>query len=184
MNTIRYRVNAQDVVVEINGAWKDFAVENDQPSLGASLVLGRPIWQFIAGMELRHLYELVVARVRQKGESVTLPFRCDAPDSRRYMEMSIRPLPDNGVEYETRLLRLEQRPVAGLLAAGNERSESLLAICSWCKRVQVTEGEWVEVEEAVSRLDLFQRDLLPPITHGICPDCRATLMQAAQANPG
>ncbi len=34
---------------------------------------------------------------------------------------------------------------------------------------------WVEVEELASVLRLFERDVLPGITHGMCPDCHADM---------
>jgi hypothetical protein len=36
----------------------------------------------------------------------------------------------------------------------------------------VKAGGWVEVEEAVRELWLFERTQLPQITHGVCPDCQ------------
>jgi hypothetical protein len=31
--------------------------------------------------------------------------------------------------------------------------------------------EWLEVEEAIPRLQLFEQDHMPQITHGICGEC-------------
>ena len=50
-------------------------------------------------------------------------------------------------------------------------------MCGWCDRFEV-DGEWVEVEEAAQRLELFDRAELPTISHGICPDCNALLLAA------
>jgi hypothetical protein len=47
----------------------------------------------------------------------------------------------------------------------------------WCDRFEV-DGEWVEVEEAARRLELFNRSELPTLSHGICPDCNAMLLAA------
>jgi hypothetical protein len=43
-------------------------------------------------------------------------------------------------------------------------------MCGWCKRVAIGDA-WMEVEDAVSELRLFERKVLPDISHGICPDC-------------
>ena len=50
-------------------------------------------------------------------------------------------------------------------------------MCAWCDRFLV-EGEWVEVEEAAARLQLFLRSELPTISHGICPSCTSVLLAA------
>ncbi len=50
-------------------------------------------------------------------------------------------------------------------------------MCGWCDRFEV-DGEWVEVEEAARRLELFNRPELPALSHGICPDCNELLLAA------
>jgi hypothetical protein len=50
-------------------------------------------------------------------------------------------------------------------------------MCGWCDRFLV-DGEWVEVEEAVARLGLFQLPEMPAISHGVCPDCTEMLIAA------
>jgi hypothetical protein len=57
------------------------------------------------------------------------------------------------------------------------RSEEMVEMCGWCDRFEV-DGEWVEVEEAAKRLQLFNRPTLPALSHGICPDCNAMLLAA------
>jgi len=52
-----------------------------------------------------------------------------------------------------------------------------LPMCAWCDRFLV-DGEWVEVEEAAERLELFRRSVLPTLDHGICPRCGGTLLSA------
>ena len=48
-------------------------------------------------------------------------------------------------------------------------------MCAWCDRFCIN-GEWVEVEEAAARLELFRRSEQPQISHGICPDCSEMLL--------
>ena len=50
-----------------------------------------------------------------------------------------------------------------------------LTICSWCKRVDVGDDKWAEVEDAVRDLELFNGTLLPTLTHGMCLDCLASI---------
>ena len=50
-------------------------------------------------------------------------------------------------------------------------------MCGWCDRF-VVDGEWVEVEEAARRLELFATRELPALSHGICPHCSELLLAA------
>lgn len=58
----------------------------------------------------------------------------------------------------------------GATVAGVERSEEFVIICSWCKLVEVESG-WLEVEEAIDKLGLFDEPVLPRISHGCCSPC-------------
>ncbi len=64
-----------------------------------------------------------------------------------------------------------------LLDPDTPRNDETLEMCGWCDRFEV-DGEWVEVEEAARRLELFNRPELPAISHGICPDCNQMLLAA------
>ena len=92
------------------------------------------------------------------------------------MELRIEAAPSGSVEFRSRLLRLEPRDPVPLLDASLPRAaQPPIRTCSWCKQMDV-EGEWVEVEEGVRRLGLFDTADLPPISHGICPTCEAEVM--------
>jgi hypothetical protein len=117
-----------------------------------------------------HLYRRLFQRVLRTGRPVVFPFRCDSPEVRRFLEMEIRPGPLSGLQLHTRVLRVEPRAPSPLLERGVRRGGALLRMCSWCKAVDV-EGRWCEVEQAVIALRLFEREVLPAITHGICPGC-------------
>lgn len=172
-----YRLDALDRITHVNRAWLSFAVENESDALTPEAVLRRPLWDFIADNETRHVYRMILSRVRSSGKEVRLPFRCDSPSIRRFMEMEISPLPEGAVEFKCRLLRAESRPSVGLLDPAADRSGEFVQICGWCKRIRLDTGEWVETEEAVKRLDLFGAKKLPRLTHGICPDCHRVAMK-------
>ncbi len=82
------------------------------------------------------------------------------------------------VLFSARLRAEERREQSQpLLAANAPRSEETLTMCGWCDRFLVG-GEWVEVEEAAARLELFASPRLPAISHGVCPNCTEMLMAA------
>jgi hypothetical protein len=66
-----------------------------------------------------------------------------------------------------------------LLDPNFPRTEELLTMCAWCKKVKAV--GWVEVEEVVRQRQLFDRPRLPKITHGICPACRTAFESTLQS---
>ncbi len=171
MNQVCYSVDADDILVSISEGWAPFAEENGAPHLGPAAVVGQPIWSFIAGQETRHIYESLFRKARETGKAVEVPFRCDSPAARRHMRITIEPTGSEGLTLRSELLLEEPRDRVDLLDIAAERSEELVTLCSWCRRVKVTDGSWEETEVAIARLGLFQSTPLPRLTHGICPDC-------------
>lgn len=168
----RYRLDRDDRIAWMDDAWVAFAERNRAPELANPMIRGQPLWDFVAGIETRHLYELLFASVRRSGRVVELPFRCDSPDLRRFMKLAVEALPGGELELRATLLREEQRSPAFLLDVDQPRGPETLSICSFCKRIPVAGGAWVEVEEAVEVLNLFANAALPRLSHGVCPDCR------------
>lgn len=178
---IMYRVDEQDRIVFVSPDWVAFAGGNGG-SVDTKALIGTKISQHLTDPTTQQVYHLVMAKVRDTGKSITLPFRCDAPDRRRFMELEISPLFQNYLQFHTRLLLEEERaPVALLTSAGrvaDGKSRTVL-MCSWCKRVAAP--EWLEVEAAVLRLRLFDEAAAPLITHGMCPDCRVNVEREIDA---
>jgi hypothetical protein len=172
-----YRVDAQDRIVFANAAWYDFARENGGETLHPKAVVGAPLWGFLCNAETQHLFQSLLRQVRDAGRPVTVPFRCDSPDCRRFMELELARLPDQVVEFRSRILRQERRAGVPLLDETVARSESMLTMCAWCKKVKLPDERWAEVEEAVNALQLFAVPHLPRISHGVCDECRRTLVQ-------
>ena len=177
VEALSYAIDDQDRLIKVNDGYYRFAEENGWDGAGGSL--GRSLWDFVAGHEVRKLQRLLLRRVRDELREVELPFRCDGPDVRR--EMDIRIVADRSgrvVMFSARLNREEEREESQpLLDVEVPRGQDLLQMCAWCDRFLV-EGEWVEVEEAAKRLGLFRRSEMPALDHGICPSCNETLLAA------
>lgn len=169
-DTIVYRVNSQDEITYVNEAWLQFAAHNHGLHLLLDDVLQRPLWDFITDLTTRQLYRDALRKARA-GQSIRFHFRCDAPDLRRLLEMRIAMADEGNVEFCTRLVDAEQRPPVTLLSPLAPRTDDPLKICGWCKKVTLEDGIWVEVEEAVEQLRLFDAVVLPLLSHGICEPC-------------
>lgn len=168
---ISYSIDKEDNLTSVSDNWQLFAEQNQAAYLTPEVVLNSPLKKFITDMRVRHLYMMLTQRVRDTQILIEFHFRCDSPDKRRFMEMKLYPLPNDAVGFESCILKEEPRDPVKLLDTGNKKNNSFLKICSWCKKVNVNKLGWVEVEEAVSHLDLFGSKTLPQLTHGICPEC-------------
>ncbi len=165
-----YEVDDDLTIVAVDEAWSEFARTNDGIDLLPPRPLGRSLLSYIPDLPTAHVYERLFERVRQTGQPLAIPFRCDSPTLRRFLELHLEGRSGGGFRLSTVLLRAESRVHVPLLERSRPRGDGLLLMCSWCKRVSIPKA-WVEVEEAVSELRLFEREALPDISHGICPDC-------------
>jgi len=169
-----YAIDAQDVIVWLGEAWLEFARENCAPELRRESVLGKSLWEYVAGESTRELYEVLFRQVRDEGKTIVLPFRCDSPDRFRFMQLAMAPGEGSRLRLSGRLLRQQTRPHLKLLDRLVTRSSEPLPVCSVCLRVEILGTSWVEADEAVERLDLFSSSELPPLDYRVCADCAET----------
>ena len=93
------------------------------------------------------------------------------------MSLAITSMEADTLQLQGTLLREEVRSPVNLLDPNMERTHDFVTICSWCKRVLLPYEKWVEVEEAVLQLALFNVRACPQLTHGICPSCLSNISQ-------
>lgn len=174
---LSYAIDEHDHLIKVDDGYYRFAEENGWRDAGSSL--GRSLWDYVAGRDLVKLQRLLIRRIRDEVGDVELPFRCDGPAVRREMDIRIVARPGGRVVlFSARLRSEKERKIPQpLLDPEVPRSEETVEMCGWCDRFEV-EGEWVEVEEAAKRLQLFNRPELPALSHGICPDCNGMLLAA------
>lgn len=172
MGTCFYTIDSENRIVSVSSNWLSFALENHAgESCHPDRVINEPLWKFIDGSETRYLYELCIAKVRNQKRSMILPFRCDAPDRRRYLELKITPRPREEIEFASRILQEEPRETVKLLEHDVARSGTLIKICSMCKKIELSKDVWLEIEDAITVMEFFLAEKLPRITHGCCKPC-------------
>jgi len=174
MREFIYHVDAKDRITFVDANWVAFAAENGLPTLTAEAVTGKSLWNYISNLTLQHFYKIFMADVRKTSRGITVPFRCDGPECRRFMKLFVLPLTGGAVEFRSVLVREEPRPKIKLLDPDFPRTESLISVCAWCNKVKAS--DWMEAEDAVHELQFFDQPRLPQITHGICGDCLRTVM--------
>jgi hypothetical protein len=177
VDALSYAIDDQDRLIKVDIGYYRFAAENGWDGSGDSL--GRSLWDFVAGQEVKKLQRLLLRRVREGAREVKLPFRCDGPEVSREMEIRIAADRTGRVVMFSATLRMEEErdERQPLLDPDSPRGGGFLAMCAWCDRFLVS-GEWIEVEEAARRLQLFRRNEMPVLDHGICPNC-SRLLKAA-----
>jgi hypothetical protein len=180
---INYRIDSDDRIVSISGIWDEFATANQAAELTRDKVLNRSIYDFITGMSARYVTEQLLHGVRENGRPVSIPFRCDAPTLRRFMQMLITPEQGGEVDISSCIVREEPRDAVRLLDRDTDRSQQFVTICSWCKDIEIGEDNWLPVEDAVRVLAFFDEERQPQITHGICPACHRAMLDKLKNPP-
>lgn len=168
MKEFIYRINQADKIYFVNRDWIDFGIENGLNKPIAAVVESL-LWSHIFDWTTRQLYFDIVGTIRKTNRTVKVPFRCDGPAVRRYMELEMSLLPEAHIEFKGRLLREEPREPMNVLDPSLARTSELLLMCVWCKKVKAS--EWTEIEHAVKEMNLFDKTALPLISHVTCPDC-------------
>ncbi|MFA7268836.1 MAG: hypothetical protein WC073_05790 [Sterolibacterium sp.] len=170
-----YRLDKDDLLVFFNDQWDSFAEDNGSPDLIGKNIDKRPIWDFIHDAETRHLHETLLKKARSGKRGLNVPFRCDAPGLRRFMDMDISLLDDGKIEYRCRTIRTEVREPVPLTPGNLKAGQSFLRMCSWCKKIDAGNDYWLEIEEAIKVLGLFSEARMPEISHTMCHACLAEL---------
>ncbi|MFT6774022.1 MAG: hypothetical protein ACJA1L_001733 [Paracoccaceae bacterium] len=160
---ISYEIDAQNIITGVDGAWDEFALENDGPGAQESLVVGEPLWSFVSGVDTISHLNAIFFWCRRNGTLFQSAFRCDALTMRRLIRMTVTPLGDGALRIENHLVEAMKRNAAEWHAHGP--ASGLSSRCSVCCRVQ--EGAaWVDAGMPPSPLGgVMQR-------YTICPDCK------------
>ncbi len=176
--TFLHRVDVHGRLVYVNAAWLAFAAENGWP-VTTEDVLGQPLMSSITDRGTHYLYGLLMTRLLHGHGPFSFTYRCDAPDCRRLLRMRMFVhQPTNDIGFQNKILHIDRRPSQTLLEAQRPRAADVVIFCSFCKRVDV-HGVWMEVEDAILRLRLFDRAPLPATRHGVCPDCAHRVARVA-----
>jgi hypothetical protein len=165
-----YRIDAEDCITAVSEGWIEFAKENGGRLLLPPEIIGTVLWDWITDAQTRHVYRTLLQRVRASSSVMRFQFRCDSPAERRLLQMKIVPEANGAVTFRTEVVSKHSRNAVELLDTTFARSRSLLKICGWCMRVE-NENSWLEIEDAIPVLRLFEAPRLPNLTHGMCPAC-------------
>ena len=173
---ICYRIDENNLISWLSDNWLEFAAMNDAgESCAPTNILGKPLIEFIEDESTAALYDTIIKHVRKKDQTINFPFRCDAPEIRRFLQFEVVPLPNGYIEFRSYLKKEEHRLSVPLLLPLIDRSSEMLSICSVCNKAEV-DDQWYEIEEAINMLNLGEVSKPPALTHGYCQDCFEEVM--------
>ncbi|MFP4353899.1 MAG: hypothetical protein ACLFUJ_02155 [Phycisphaerae bacterium] len=173
-----WMINQRDQITHVNEGYKQFARDNGAEHL-AEGSCGRSLWDFVTGPDLTQIYVSLIRRLRGGLGPFEMSFRCDSPDCRRKLRMRVEGVGlSRGIMFRSRLIEAQPREPIALLDPSANRAANAKPIpfCSWTNRLWTPRG-WLEVEEAVEELQLFQRDTQPPLAYTISDEALGQLMR-------
>jgi hypothetical protein len=173
--SVVYYTDREGRITAVNEGWRKFAAENNGEAVEGDSVLGTSVWACVVDISLRKIYQSLFERA-VAGVPVSLTYRCDAPDRRRWWNMTMCCAANSRIKFESKLLREEKRPTVTLLEPGHRRSEWFVKICSWCQQVATESDGWLPVEDAVRVMAILEGEEFPQLSHGICPDCAKVML--------
>ncbi|MFZ0133251.1 MAG: hypothetical protein WAK95_11960 [Desulfobacterales bacterium] len=172
-----YLIDKNDKIISVSNNWSTFAQQNmGATERSPNNVIGSSLWSFIQDEETTHLYEIIIQKIRKNLRPVNIPFRCDSPEERRFLNLSIVPMKNDFITFLSQIVETESRDPVQLLRYNINSSDTFIRICSMCKKIALSETEWREIEDAIKILNLFEKDPLPQLTHGICEPCYTAAM--------
>jgi len=179
---VTYRINKHDEIISVNDDWCRYASDHGWQGISPEKVLYKPVYDYITDSTTSRLYQYLFKRVRA-GSQVRYKFNCESSSHRHLMEMTVTSLGNRGdVELKARLLQKQAR-MQELDPVDTPQNDEFLRACGWCSRIDIG-GNWIDVEDAVAKLGMFEFSRLPQLTHGICKDCYACMLKDASSPDG
>ena len=174
-----YTIDVDDRLVQANRAsLGSFGVAASTPSQS---LLGKSIWDFLPGAQIRQLWQILYSRVRAVGVPVFVPMRADTASQRRLVDLELHPLADRSIQHICECVWTEPRLAVALLDPEYPRDERSLLSCAWCQRIQVRLGLWEEIEPAQQSLRIEAVETLPRLKPAVCTSCTQSLLRTFPA---
>lgn len=177
---VEYWVDADDRLTAVDAEFRAFATDNGAPELASNSILGRRMSSFCSDDATTEIWLRLLSRARA-GARIALQIRCDSPDKGRLLSLDLSVDEGGRIRVVSTTLSQEHRPRIPLLERAHTHGDRLLVCCSWCKKWRQPTGTWVEAEELVATQRLFEEEVLPGVSHGICEECRASLRKGGGA---
>jgi hypothetical protein len=167
---VSYRLDDQDRIVEVDSNWDRIALENDGEAVVADRILGTKLYAHVTDEPSRMFVWTMLDSVRKLHRPSVKFYRCDSPDLKRHMQMTILPETGGGLLVQHRLIRTEKVPLRVRFAGPSGARSKLILRCTMCVKLKI-EGVWIAPDAAVLA-GVSQADGTVRVAYSICEDCR------------
>ena len=169
---LSYTLDLDDRIIAVTGNWDGFALANGGPAILSATIIGRRLDEFVSGDVTRMFVRTMLMSARMLKRSIHRPYRCDSPQLRRFMEMTVMPHGGGMLEVRHRQIRCEPLSCTVTIASvAAAPTSGFIKRCSICNHIRIRQV-WSEVDEAIldGRLAKDAAAALRVI-YGVCPDC-------------
>lgn len=156
----KYILSRSNEILSVGEGWDDLAAKHGGPV--ASEVIGRPLFDFVAGAETVSYLNAIFFSCRRSGQSFTDVQRVDYNGTLRFFEMTIVPRTRGELEVSHLLVDQRQVPSPVGLRTAAAATKTKCTVCCRSRR----QGVWLALE-----VNLFKAE--NSVDYVVCPDCRA-----------
>lgn len=176
---ILYLINNEDEVIFANNEWLEFVSDKDDDDISPGNQRRQSLWDLINDNTTEDFYRMLLKQVRA-GYSVKFKVRCGAPRRQRLMRMTVSLQQNGDVQFGARTVWTDELRPQNFLNGSISHMDEVIIICSWCNKIKIDEGDWQEIEEFQENLGLFDLEILPQPSHGMCDDCYKVVSEKFQ----
>ena len=186
---LSYWIDNNNIIRKVDDRW-DQAMNSESWSERASArgIIGKPLSDFICDDVTRMYVATMIESVRVIPHTSFRHYRCDTPDTKRYMQMIITPEDNGWIRVSHELLRTETitKPVFFKTVADRTQIKYSISTkagaakihfvrCSICNRLHRfgdRASQWQEVDYLANHESIA---IPAKVIYGVCPDCLKTL---------
>ena len=173
----KYWIDRDNSIIRTNEHWDQFAMDNDGAGTLSAKVTGKSLLRFIDGDSTKMLIEAMITGSRVSKKVYTRNYRCDSPEKKRLMTMSIVPEGNGIIRIDNEVIHESQFEVVRKILP-SVLGKTFLPRCTVCNRIKYEEN-WHEPDAAILN-PLFVDNALRA-AHTVCPACRESTLTRLKA---
>lgn len=179
LEKLSYTVDKNDRLIEFSSNWDEAAREGGAPQLFASDIVGEPLKSFVVGDASRAYVDMVFGFARLKQKPVIKTYRCDTPEFKRNMKMTLIPKLNGDVETVHEVVSVERwEHIVGIydsMPQETSREVKIYDRCSVCNDM-FYEDKWLTQDDIAVLNPSFEKEPMW-VTYTVCPFCRNKLSE-------
>ena len=167
-----FEIDAKNKIVSIDEGWDEAASEaGASKELEKEKILGRYIEEFEASDTTQMYYNAIFKLCRIKQEKLQREYRCDSSTHKRFMRVTLVPLPKNHIQLIHETLREEaftHTVVINDKTYTTDKKQKYIKRCSVCNSIQnIGETLWIPPESLCE-----DKSIELNVIHTVCQSCK------------